>query len=365
MKKYIFVGIMLFFIIILTGCDTLGLSEENKEKAKKYEAQGKEMAVNYIKEKYGFDAKVLSSKAETNRVSLGPLFLTGNVYVEMSHNKKKFYVRVPVAGDDYDEIADSYQNDEIKKALLEKLEDIFNSKIVEFKSPVEYNTVGRYGGGIVYNSKYFDGSNLELFVTEFDASIINAKELDSYNHQQLETLLGDNHVKIYNYKSKKAFEQYPAIKNNMISISSNAIHMKGYYVYQGFEKKLFYYKVDINENDLILVIEDHATKKIYSIDNYEKTKISDSDMEKIYEMEYQKPKKILYSFSLGDSPLTYVYLNENAYKKYKQLGTIYYCKSRGFTNSDRFVSIGDYYVSNVNMFNCTDGYLLIGTYESK
>lgn len=49
---YIFIA---FVMIILAGC---GYTKEEKADMKRYEIQGRENAKNYIKEKYGMDAKI-------------------------------------------------------------------------------------------------------------------------------------------------------------------------------------------------------------------------------------------------------------------------------------------------------------------
>ena len=57
MKKRNIVYYLLLILImaVLTGC---GYTQEEKAEMKRYEKQGRENAENYIKAKYGIDAKV-------------------------------------------------------------------------------------------------------------------------------------------------------------------------------------------------------------------------------------------------------------------------------------------------------------------
>ena len=77
---------------VLTGC---GYTQEEKAEMKRYEKQGRENAENYIKAKYGIDAKVRELNCEKYNSGPVPDFFpspTGNVFIRMNYQGKDFSV---------------------------------------------------------------------------------------------------------------------------------------------------------------------------------------------------------------------------------------------------------------------------------
>ena len=73
-----------FLVITLAGC---GYTKEEKADMKRYEAQGRENAKDYIKEKYGVDVKIREVTCEKYNSGPVPDFSpspTRNVFVRMS-----------------------------------------------------------------------------------------------------------------------------------------------------------------------------------------------------------------------------------------------------------------------------------------
>ena len=94
MKKRNIVYYLLLILImaVLTGC---GYTQEEKAEMKRYEKQGRENAENYIKAKYGIDAKVRELNCEKYNSGPVPDFFpspTGNVFIRMNYQGKDFSV---------------------------------------------------------------------------------------------------------------------------------------------------------------------------------------------------------------------------------------------------------------------------------
>lgn len=69
-------------MVTVTGC---GYTLEEKREMKRYEKQGRGNAKNYIREKYGIDAKITEINCEKYSSSPVPDFFpspTGNVFVK-------------------------------------------------------------------------------------------------------------------------------------------------------------------------------------------------------------------------------------------------------------------------------------------
>ena len=94
MKKRNIVYYLLLILImaVLTGC---GYTQEEKAEIKRYEKQGRENAENYIKAKYGIDAKVRELNCEKYNSGPVPDFFpspTGNVFIRMNYQGEDFSV---------------------------------------------------------------------------------------------------------------------------------------------------------------------------------------------------------------------------------------------------------------------------------
>ena len=130
MKKRNIVYYLLLILImaVLTGC---GYTQEEK-------------AENYIKAKYGIDAKVRELNCEKYNSGPVPDFFpspTGNVFIRMNYQGKDFSVFISGERENTEGI-DNYQFQEIVTAFSQELDEItgFHAESV-FVSYGEYETV--------------------------------------------------------------------------------------------------------------------------------------------------------------------------------------------------------------------------------
>ena len=75
-------------VMLFAGC----YSPQERAQAKAYEKQGKKNAVNYIKEKYGFEAK--ATDAVCQRLGEFDPSTSESVFVTMEYDQRSFLVKI-------------------------------------------------------------------------------------------------------------------------------------------------------------------------------------------------------------------------------------------------------------------------------
>lgn len=121
MKRKVAVLLLFIELFLIVGC---GYTKEEKALMEQYEKTAKTNAVDYIKEKYGFTAKVTGTKVL--KVNPGPVpdfspSPTGFVDVSMEYEDIEFVVNITGEEQSTDG-KDSYQKTEIDNAFKESLE---------------------------------------------------------------------------------------------------------------------------------------------------------------------------------------------------------------------------------------------------
>lgn len=224
-----------------------------------YSKRAKKNAVKYIKEKYGFKAKVTSSVCQQG--ASGPLpiptsTLTGEVYVYMEHEGKQFIVLI--SGDDKTTRGyDNYQADIINKAIREQVTNILG-EIIE-----EVHCYGHYAEH--WNDKeyglvdvFYDGENLKEVLTSTNMnraviSVVN-KDLTELDSALLRKSFGKNlQYAIVNYRShedyKKAGKPVYNLDTSLLDmdVDKYALYINDYLLLKGPE--VFYYEFGIGTCD--------------------------------------------------------------------------------------------------------------------
>lgn len=181
LKKFCTMAVaVLASVTIFAGC----YSAEERAQAKAYEKQGKKNAENYIKEKYGFEAKV--TDAVCQRLGEFDPSPSESVFVTMEYDGRLFLVKID--GDvETTEGVDNYQCREIGAALEKKLEEV--TGLTTEEAFAVYGAYKDYGGvrdkknGLV--APYFDGTN---FTEVFNDGYERPSVVVSYINQELETI---------------------------------------------------------------------------------------------------------------------------------------------------------------------------------
>ncbi len=129
-------------------------SAESKNRQNSYVEQCCINATEYVKEKYGFEAKIISSMYPTNSN------YSHSAYINMEYNDKRFYVYITgeeKSTDGYD----NYQAEEIKNSLNQKLIDI--TGIQHEALVIDYGMYDYHSKKLDIDylvSDFFDGNNL-------------------------------------------------------------------------------------------------------------------------------------------------------------------------------------------------------------
>ena len=172
--------LLLAFSLLLTGC----ISEEDRQQAAKWREQAEKNAVEYVKDKYGFDAQVLSS--ETQKVEgLFSATLTSKTLVKLEYEGKEFGV-LSYGEDEYmDKASDNYQKDIIVESYKEEVCKLFEVEPDNFEVVGGENFSSQSVNGDefydMYFHEYFDGENLEEVLMEYQLYCL-AEYVDSENY---------------------------------------------------------------------------------------------------------------------------------------------------------------------------------------
>ena len=122
-RKAVYWILLALIMVTVTGC---GYTLEEKREMKRYEKQGRENAKNYIREKYGIDARITEINCEKYSSSPVPDFFpshTGNVFVKMKYKGADFLVAISGQKKNTDGL-DNYQFQEIATAFAQEMYNI-------------------------------------------------------------------------------------------------------------------------------------------------------------------------------------------------------------------------------------------------
>lgn len=205
-KSGVLIGLLMLAVFVFAGC----YSFEEKALETDYKKQAKVNAVNYIKEKYGFEATVKSVQVQR----LGELdpFPGSAVFVTMEWADDEFVVRI--AGDkETSEGFDNYQQEEILSALRDEV-DILTGIDAEdafavYGDYMEYEVGKKSWNGLV--APYFTGENLKEVLTggyvkpDVTITYIN-QEIAGVDAEKIKEQTGINQLLLVDYDSKEHYE---------------------------------------------------------------------------------------------------------------------------------------------------------------
>lgn len=191
MKRVIILLCILCIGLVFAGCDS-----ETTERFLAAEEQGLINAVNYVREKYGFEPEVV--KAEGKMYASGilpPVYYPEEpIKVTMRHQGKEFLVHITGTEATTDGV-DDYQSEEINAAIETGVQAIFRGygqyahvKVTDL--PDNYHT-------------FYDGTNVEQLIKEavVDCYYVTAAgmDLESLDTDALMDRLGADRVEIVNF----------------------------------------------------------------------------------------------------------------------------------------------------------------------
>lgn len=260
-RKAVYWILLALIMVTVTGC---GYTLEEKREMKRYEKQGRENAKNYIREKYGIDAKITEINCEKYSSSPVPDFFpspTGNVFVKMKYKGADFLVALSGQKKNTDGL-DNYQFQEIATAFAQEMYNITGLHAESaYVCYGEYGTVKDEKNGMIHT--FYDGENLaEVLQKESARAVVSYanQDVEQIPVSQISQKTGVDTILLTDYESREAYQTVRCPYYNLAGwpiengIENQLYLMNGYRVvgagedtYVKCEKKI--------QDDIILITE--------------------------------------------------------------------------------------------------------------
>ena len=277
-RKAVYWILLALIVVTVTGC---GYTLEEKREMKRYEKQGRENAKNYIREKYGIDAKITEINCEKYSSSPVPDFFpspTGNVFVKMKYKGAEFLVAISGQKKNTDGL-DNYQFQEIATAFAQEMYNITGLHAESaYVCYGEYGTVKDEKNGMIHT--FYDGENLaEVLQKESARAVVSYanQDVEQIPVSQISQKTGVDTILLTDYESREAYQTvrcpyynlagWPienGIENQLYLINGYRVVGAGEDTYVKCEKKI--------QDDIILITEnpkDHILLENTSLDSQE------------------------------------------------------------------------------------------------
>lgn len=260
-RKAVYWILLVLIMVTVTGC---GYTLEEKREMKRYEKQGRGNAKNYIREKYGIDAKITEINCEKYSSSPVPDFFpspTGNVFVKMKYKGADFLVAISGQKKNTDGL-DNYQFQEIATAFAQEMYNITGLHAEsDYVCYGEYGTVKDEKNGMIHT--FYDGENLaEVLQKESARAVVSYanQDVEQIPVSQISQKTGVDTILLTDYESREAYQTVRCPYYNLAGwpiengIENQLYLMNGYRVvgagedtYVKCEKKI--------QDDIILITE--------------------------------------------------------------------------------------------------------------
>lgn len=260
-RKAVYWILLALIMVTVTGC---GYTLEEKREMKRYEKQGRENAKNYIREKYGIDAKITEINCEKYSSSPVPDFFpspTGNVFVKMKYKGADFLVAISGQKKNTDGL-DNYQFQEIATAFAQEMYNITGLHAESaYVCYGEYGTVKDEKNGMI--PTFYDGENLaEVLQKESARAVVSYanQDVEQIPVSQISQKTGVDTILLTDYESREAYQTvrcpyynlagWPienGIENQLYLINGYRVVGAGEDTYVKCEKKI--------QDDIILITE--------------------------------------------------------------------------------------------------------------
>lgn len=260
-RKAVYWILLALIMVTVTGC---GYTLEEKREMKRYEKQGRENAKNYIREKYGIDAKITEINCEKYSSSPVPDFFpspTGNVFVKMKYKGADFLVAISGQKKNTDGL-DNYQFQEIATAFAQEMYNItgFHAESA-YVCYGEYGTVKDEKNGMIHT--FYDGENLaEVLQKESARAVVSYanQDVEQIPVSQISQKTGVDTILLTDYESREAYQTVRCPYYNLAGwpiengIENQLYLMNGYRVVGAGEDTYVKCKKKI-QDDIILITE--------------------------------------------------------------------------------------------------------------
>lgn len=229
-RKAVYWILLALIMVTVTGC---GYTLEEKREMKRYEKQGRENAKNYIREKYGIDAKITEINCEKYSSSPVPDFFpspTGNVFVKMKYKGADFLVAISGQKKNTDGL-DNYQFQEIATAFAQEMYNITGLHAESaYVCYGEYGTVKDEKNGMIHT--FYDGENLaEVLQKESARAVVSYvnQDVEQIPVSQISQKTGVDTILLTDYESREAYQ----------TVRSPYYNLAGWPIENGIENQLY------------------------------------------------------------------------------------------------------------------------------
>lgn len=260
-RKAVYWILLALIMVTVTGC---GYTLEEKREMKRYEKQGRENAKNYIREKYGIDAKITEINCEKYSSSPVPDFFpspTGNVFVKMKYKGADFLVAISGQKKNMDGL-DNYQFQEIATAFAQEMYNITGLHAESaYVCYGEYGTVKDEKNGMIHT--FYDGENLaEVLQKESARAVVSYanQDVEQIPVSQISQKTGVDTILLTDYESREAYQTVRCPYYNLAGwpiengIENQLYLMNGYRVVGAVEDTYVKCEKKI-QDDIILITE--------------------------------------------------------------------------------------------------------------
>ena len=267
-RKAVYWILLALIMVTVTGC---GYTLEEKREMKRYEKQGRGNAKNYIREKYGIDAKITEINCEKYSSSPVPDFFpspTGNVFVKMKYKGADFLVAISGQKKNTDGL-DNYQFQEIATAFAQEMYNITGLHAEsDYVCYGEYGTVKDEKNGMTHT--FYDGENLaEVLQKESARAVVSYanQDVEQIPVSQISQKTGVDTILLTDYESREAYQTVRCPYYNLAGwpiengIENQLYLMNGYRVVGAGEDTYVKCEKKIQE-DIILITENPKDQTI-------------------------------------------------------------------------------------------------------
>ena len=229
-RKAVYWILLALIMVTVTGC---GYTLEEKREMKRYEKQGRENAKNYIREKYGIDAKITEINCEKYSSSPVPDFFpspTGNVFVKMKYKGADFLVAISGQKKNTDGL-DNYQFQEIATAFAQEMYNITGLHAESaYVCYGEYGTVKDEKNGMIHT--FYDGENLaEVLQKESARAVVSYanQDVEQIPVSQISQKTGVDTILLTDYENREAYQ----------TVRCPCYNLAGWPIENGIENQLY------------------------------------------------------------------------------------------------------------------------------
>lgn len=334
-KRLSICALIICTVIFFGGCTSITQMKEKSDIKK----QAKTNAINYISQKYGFEAKVMDVEEELDKSGFwGSASLTGYAIVKLKYEGKEFSVYI-TGQDESTEGKDDYQYEDIFGTIEKEAKDCLNIEAEKI-----YFDAACISAVDCMTSIYYDGENLTEIVNDLDGDIyykiVTYKaNLKDYNTENIRTKLRKcADIYIIDCGNESDFENIKQVERNNLFLyyESYAIYMDEYMIVKSFANNntdfnLFYGDISKYTYDgFAICIEDGKHCDVEEVDFNTKEWVGNGYTE--------EPKQAFGAYSVEtDAKIIYIFveLDELDTKKYKDaefVWTGYYNGKKKYDN---------------------------------